>query len=70
MNYEDAKNAQATFFRQGRLFNLHQEHDNIGEWYLMPTDDRKAVEESVTRNAIAEVKRLPARLRVLPGGKP
>lgn len=70
MTYEEAKRAQVEYFHQGRLFDMHQEHDNIGEWYLMPTNDRQAVEKSITRSAVAEVKRMPTRLRVLPGGKP
>lgn len=69
MTYEEAKKAQVEYFHQGQLFNVHQEHDNIGEWYLMPTSDRQAVEKSIMQSAVAEVKRMPARLRVLPGGK-
>lgn len=68
MKYETAKDIQFNEFKRGTYLVLREEQDRPGEFYLVPTSKEKA-EEDITRAALAAVKRLPTRLRLITGGR-
>lgn len=37
MSWEEAIAEQARLFSIGQFFSIHQEHDDIGRYYLMPS---------------------------------
>ena len=69
MTYEEAKTKQVEEFKKGKYFVLREKHDSPGTYYLIPAATRKAAEESITKDTLAEVRRFPTRLRILSGGK-
>lgn len=67
MKYEIAKEIQIEQFKKGNYLVLREE--SPGDYLLVPTTSRQVAEQSIVKDAIAVVKRLPTRLRVVPGGK-
>ena len=67
MTYEEAKKAQVEEFHKGRYYVLREEAP--GNFTLVMTPYKYVAEESLVKDAIAEVKRMPTKLRVYPGGK-
>lgn len=49
MNYEEAIQYQKEQFNEGCYISIHQEHDDIGSWYDIPTTRVKAEEEMQSR---------------------
>lgn len=70
MNYDEAKKKQIEEFKKGNYLVLREEQDSPGSFYLIPALSRRIAEESIMKDAVAIVRRLPTRLRILPGGKP
>lgn len=67
MKYEEAKAAQIEEFSKGRYYVLKETEP--GDFTLVMTPLRFVAEQSIVKDAIAMVKRLPTRFRILPGGK-
>lgn len=65
MTYDEAKKAQIEEFYKGRYYVLRE--TSPGEFTLVMTVQRKVAEESMIKDAIAVVKRIPTRLRVIKG---
>ena len=69
MTYDEAKSMQISEFKRGHYLVLRERKDIPGEFYLITAASRRVAEESIAKDAVAEVKRLPTRLRVFPGGR-
>jgi len=67
MTYDEAKKTQIEEFSKGRYYVLREE--SPGDFTLVMTPYRTIAEESIVKDAIAVVKKLPTKLRVYPGGK-
>lgn len=69
MNYDEAKKKQIEEFKKGRYFVLSEDFVYPGFFELIPTYSKSIAQESIVNDVIAVVKRMPPRLRPLPGGK-
>jgi len=66
MTYEEAKIKQIEEFKKGNYLVLREQS---GDFHLIQAASRQVAQESLAKDVIAEIRRLPTRLRVLPGGK-
>lgn len=67
MTYEEAKRRQIEAFRAGIYYVLQEV--TPGEYFLVKTQSKLQSQENLAKDAIAEVKRFPTKLRIIPGGK-
>lgn len=49
MSYQEAIEYQENEYLKGTYLTVNQEHDSIGDWYLMPTSKEKALKEITRR---------------------
>lgn len=66
MKYEEAKRKQIDEFKKGNYYVLREQE---GSFVLIPAANAQVAKDSITRDAIAEVKRLKVRYRIIQGGK-
>lgn len=67
MTYDEAKSRQIDCFKEGCYLRIVQPMP--GYYILVDAHSREEAEKDMIEDAVSVVKRMPARLRVIPGGK-
>jgi hypothetical protein len=67
MTYEEAKSRQIDCFKEGVYLLIVMDYP--GHYILRDAPSREAAERDMLQDVVAVVRRLPTRLRVIPGGK-
>lgn len=67
MTFQEAKERQIECFEDGVYLKIVQPAP--GFFILVDAHSREAAEKDMIRDAVEVIKRMPTRLRLLPGGK-